>query len=244
MIPKRHVDFYGDQTRWFTAEVKSISDPLQVGRIQVRIHGVHSDSTVDIPDDKLPYAQVVAPITEGGTNGLGNPLGIQVGAVVFGIFLDGQHSQLPLVLGSIPKFEGVERDTPSVNQLARGTNTIAKTPDSVTGEPASPYAAVYPNNKVTQTSSGHVIEIDDTPGAERIQIYHKSGTCVHMHPNGDVVTRTANGFKTVTGNEKIHVTGNLEIYADGNIKLQATGNIDMDATGDIDMDTGGKIFLN
>ena len=246
MIPKRHIDFYGDQTRWFTAEVKSISDPLQVGRIQVRIHGIHSDDTVDIPDENLPYAQVVAPITEGGTNGLGNPLGVQVGAVVFGIFLDGQNSQLPLILGSIPKLEGVERDKPSVNQLARGTNTLAKTPDSITGEDqlTDPYGAVYPNNKVSQTSSGHTIEIDDTPDKERIHIYHKSGTFVEMHPNGDVVTHTKNGFKTVTGNEKIHVTGNLEIYADGNIKLQATGNIDMDATGDIDMDTEGKIFLN
>ena len=95
--------YYGDQTRWFIGEVTSISDPKQLARIQVRIYGIHSDNKVDIPDENLPYAQVVAPITEGGTNGLGNPLGIQVGALVFGIFLDGKDSQLPLVLGSMPK---------------------------------------------------------------------------------------------------------------------------------------------
>lgn len=214
--------FYGDNNRWFLGNVVSIDDPQQLGRIRVRIHGVHSDNKQDIPDDKLPWAQPVVPITEGGTNGLGNNLGIQVGAMVFGIFLDGKDSQLPLVLGSLPKYEENSPGGISTNQLATGTNTIAKTPDPLfLGADASPYAAQYPHNKVTQTTSGHVIEIDDTPGAERIQVYHKSGTCVHFHPNGDVVTQTANGFKTVTGNEKIHVKGNMEITCDGNFKVRA-----------------------
>ena len=221
MIPTSFTDFYGDHLRWFLGDVVSISDPIQLGRVQVRIYGVHTTSQTDIPDADLPWAQPLVPITEGGTNGLGNNLGIQVGARVFGFFLDGKNSQSPMILGSVPKYEESAPGGRTTNQLARGTNTIAKSPDSVTGEPGSPYAAQYPNNKVTQTSSGHVIEIDDTPVAERIQIYHKSGTCVNMHPNGDVVTHTKNGFKTVTGNEKIHVTGNMEIVCDGNFKVTA-----------------------
>ena len=223
MEPKKNIDFYGDQTRWFTGVVKSLNDPLQVGRIQVRIHGIHSDSQIDIPDDKLPWAQVVAPITEGGTNGLGNPLGIQPNALVFGIFFDGPNSQLPLILGSFPKLEG-DSETPSVNGLARGIKNykVAKTPDSVTGEDQlpDPYGAVYPDNKVTETKSGHVIEIDDTEGKERIHIYHKSGTFIEMHESGDVVTHHQNGFRTVTGNDKLHVTGNLNIVADGHITME------------------------
>ena len=238
IIPHNQIEFYGDQVRWFVGDVVSLGDPLQVGRIRVRIHGVHSNDKVDIPDEDLPWAQVVASISEGGTNGLGNPLGIQVGALVFGIFFDGKNSQLPLIFGSIPKLEG-DSETSSVNQLARGTNTIAKTPNPLfNGEDASPYAAEYPHNKVTQTKSGHVIEIDDTPEHERIQIYHKSGTCVHFHPNGDVVTYMSNGFKTVTGNEKIHVVGDMEITADKNINIKSTG-------GNINIETpAGKINLN
>ena len=181
------IDFYGDQTRWFMGEVVDINDPKQLARIKVRIYGIHDDTDL-IKDDDLPWAQVITSITEGGTNGLGNPLGIQVNALVFGIFLDGGDSQLPLIFGSLPKYEGDKRDTPSTNKLARGENTLTKSV-SVSGAPGDPYAAVYPNNKVTQTSSGHVIEIDDTPDAERIHIRHKSGSFIEFHPDGSIVIK-------------------------------------------------------
>lgn len=219
MIPTRYQDFYGDETRWFIGRIVSIQDPMQLGRVKVRIMGIHTENTNDIPDSALPWAQTILPITEGGTNGLGIHTGIQVNARVFGIFLDGTNSQLPLVLGSLPKLEDDSPGGRSTNQLARGTNTITKTPDSVTGEPDSPYAAEYPNNAVHATPSGHVIEIDDTSSAERIHVYHKSGTFIEMHPNGDVVTHHKNGFRTVTGNDKLHVTGSLNIVADGDITI-------------------------
>lgn len=229
--------FYGDNTRWFVGEVKNVNDPLELGRIQVRIHGIHSDNQIDIPDDKLPYAQTVVPITEGGTKGIGNNLGIKVGSLVFGLFLDGIDSQLPLVLGSMPKFEESSPGGLSTNQLARGTNTLAELkkaagtdPDIVTDELSlapSPYAAVYPKNNVHAYESGHVIEIDDTPNAERIHIFHKSGTFVEMHPNGDVVTHMKNGFKTVTGNDKLHVTGTMDMVIDGDMNINVVGNVAM-----------------
>ena len=219
------MDFYGDKTRWFIGTVTNIEDPLEMGRVRVRVIGVHQDNELEIPPENLPWAQTVVPITQGGTNGLGNILGIQVGARVFGIFLDGTDSQLPLILGSMPKYEAESAGDRSTPQLARGTNTITKTPDTITSEPDSPYAAVYPHNKAMTTTSGHAIEIDDTPDAERIHIYHKSGTFIEIHPNGDVVTHTKNGFKTVTGNDKIHVTGDLDITVDGNMNVTVKGDV-------------------
>lgn len=233
MIPGRYKDFYGDQVRWFTGQVVDINDPIQLGRIKVRIYGIHSESTIDIPDADLPWAQTTTPLTEGGTSEWGNPLGIQVGALVFGLFMDGQNSQMPLVLGSLPKYEGPDRDIKSVNRLARGENTITKTPDGTIGEPAASYNAEYPHNKVTQTTSGHVIEIDDTPDAERIHIFHKSGTFVEMRPNGDVVTQQKNGWKSVTGNDKMHVTNDMDLIIGGNLNLTAnTGTIQI-GSGDV-----------
>lgn len=206
MIPNKYGDFYGDQIRWFTGTVVNINDPLNLARIKVRVYGIHSSQ---ILDEDLPWAQVIAPITEGGTNGLGNPLGIQVDALVFGMFLDGQNSQLPLILGSMPKYEDLEENDDrldkSVNKLARGENTLTKNV-SVAGAPADPYAAVYPNNKVTQTTSGHVIEIDDTPNGERIHIHHKSGSFVEFHPDGSVVIKTANVYIDAGTNANVKAT--------------------------------------
>jgi len=50
-------------------------------------------------------------------------------------------------------------------------------------EPPSAYATVYPYNTTYTTKSGHAIEMDDTPGSERIHIWHKSG-CYEEISNG------------------------------------------------------------
>lgn len=219
MIPHPYIDFYGDQTRWFVGRVVSLSDPLQLGRVKVRIFGIHSENTIDIPDEDLPWAQIVTPITEGGTTGLGNILGIQLESNVFGIFLDGMHSQLPLVIGSLPK----EGDT---NPLTIGTNTLSKSV-SVTGAPGDPYGAVYPDNKVTQTKSGHVIEIDDTAGAERIHIHHKSGSYVEFHPDGSVVIKTANIYIDAGTNANVKAT-NINVQGDTVNVTGSSGDVIVD----------------
>ena len=97
--------YYGDNTRWFMGTVVNINDPLELGRIKVRIFGVHTHNTGEIEDGDLPWAQVVVPVTEGGSSGIGTNIGIKVQAQVYGVFLDGKDSQLPLVLGSVPKYE-------------------------------------------------------------------------------------------------------------------------------------------
>lgn len=45
------------------------------------------------------------------------------------------------------------------------------------------YATEYPYNTTYTTKSGHAIELDDTPGHERIHIWHKSG-CYEEISNG------------------------------------------------------------
>jgi len=112
-------DYYGDNFRWFIGVVVNINDPLQLDRVKVRIHGIHTENTIDIPDNDLPWAQVNIPVTEDGSSGLGGNSRLKNRAQVFGVFLDGKDSQLPLVLGSIPKLESVRND---VNQAATTDN--------------------------------------------------------------------------------------------------------------------------
>ena len=97
--------FYGDQNRWFIGLVIDVDDPLKLERVKVRIQGIHTHDTTLIPNSDLPWAQVAIPVTEGGSSGIGANASIKPRAQVFGFFLDGKNSQLPLVLGSIPKIE-------------------------------------------------------------------------------------------------------------------------------------------
>jgi len=95
-------EYYGDNNRWFVGVVDSIDDPLYLGRVRVRVYGLHSSNTHDIKPSDLPWASVVLPVTQGGVAKTTQPTGIQPGARVYGVFMDGEHSQIPLVIGSIP----------------------------------------------------------------------------------------------------------------------------------------------
>lgn len=123
MIPTTHKHYYGDETRWFVGRVVQVhGDPEELGRVRCRIYGVHPDNPNDARLEDLPWASVVIPSTEGGTSGFGGSVGIKENAQVFGIFLDGKNSQLPLILGSIPKNENLK--TRRYNEKSVGNSNV------------------------------------------------------------------------------------------------------------------------
>lgn len=96
-------------------------------------------------------------------------------------------------------------------------------------EPNSPYAAVYPNNHVFATQSGHIKEYDDTPGNERIHEYHKSGTFYEVDSQGVKSTRiVADNYTVVAKNDHVYIGGvcNLYIGANCNTYILKDWNID------------------
>ena len=130
-------EFYGDDYRWFFGTVVNAVPPSGLeGRVKVRIYGVHNPLTNEIPEKDLPWAQVLLPTTEGGSSGIGRIPQLVTGAFVFGIFLDGISSQIPLVLGSLPRVEfptsiqsGRELSSPDKFQYdqSRLQNVVAQT---------------------------------------------------------------------------------------------------------------------
>ena len=46
------------------------------------------------------------------------------------------------------------------------------------------FKAKYPHNKVWETKMGHIFEVDDTAGFERIHVYHQNGSYINFD-NGD-----------------------------------------------------------
>ena len=199
MIPSNFIEYYGDQTRWFLGEVVNVKDdPLKLGRVKVKVFGVYDD----IADADLPWAQIVVPVTQGVHEEQGQYLGILKGTQVFGIFLDGQNSQLPMVIGTVPK-EG------DANPKAKEN---------------------YPTNKVYQTETGHYKEYDDTAGAERIKEAHTSGTYYEMQADGSIVTFiTKDSYSIVLGDESVTIAGKVTVNVGGDVDLTAGGTVSINA---------------
>jgi uncharacterized protein (TIGR02594 family) len=252
-----------NEFNWFIGVVEDINDPKQLNRARVRVFGVHTDNKAMIATGDLPWATVMMSTNTSGMSGFVTmPLVLLQGSWVIGFFKDGKSCQDPVIMGTIASTidtkpvstKGFADPTGTyplsdylgqsdVHKMARGENTYSYTTDSVTGEPASPYAAKYPYNKVHATTSGHIIEIDDTPSAERIRVIHKSGTFVEIHPNGDIVHRNGNKWQVTSGNDKTHITGNIFIQVDGNADIKVAGNTKVDTTGRCRIASGGNMAL-
>lgn len=84
------------------------------------------------------------------------------------------------------------------------------------------YQPIYPFNTVTQTESGHLFELDDTPKRERIRLAHRTGTFIEMHPNGDEVHKVfGDGYEITIKDKNVLIQGkcNIEILGDANIHV-------------------------
>ena len=119
-------EYYGDNTRWFVGRIINDQDPDELGRFQVRVHGVHSS---DVEDQYLPWAETMVPTTEGGVSGIGRIAQIKRGALVFGFFLDGKQSQNPIILGSMSHVE--QPSTTQVKFAAEGGRIDLLDPASI-----------------------------------------------------------------------------------------------------------------
>lgn len=311
----------------FFGIVEDRNDPLQIGRVRVRIYGIHTDSKLNIASADLPWAQVLLPTTSAGVSGMGTQHGLVEGSTVFGFFRDSDTCQDPVVVASsagyptsgtketvtdelisrsvelgfndprrltvedyvdtpdgpnppqdsrrphgltlamdtapkspenidvkydatgstITEYEVKEEDLPwyplytndsDLSSLARGgtldKNINESLQENITGGemqiPDSPAAPVYPFNKVTQTESGHVFEVDDTMGAERISTYHRSGTFQEIHPDGSIVHRIVNdNNQVVCKDNKLYIAGNYDVIVEkGNVTINVnTGDVNM-----------------
>lgn len=117
----------------------------------------------------------------------------------------------------------------------------------------------YPYNHVTYTESGHLFEMDDSPGAERVRLLHRSQSFIEFTPTGDKVENVvgksyfvsdSDAFTHILGNDVKHIAGNINWLFnsrkdDDNHILFAGGGLNMtlEDTGDFDLDIQDGDFI-
>lgn len=167
-----------------------------------------------------------------------------------GSITEGEASRYPNVLNEpttsrVARNESIEQTL--IQERKDNVVTVPKVSGSWT-EPTTKYNSVFPYNKVVETESGHLFEIDDTPGAERISQAHRSGTFEEIHPDGSKVAKIVkDNYEiyladnnvyvmgdcnlTIQGNAQVYVKGSASTTVDGNHNLKVNGNYNLDIAG-------------
>ena len=101
-------------------------------------------------------------------------------------------------------------------------------------EDANPYiSSAYPYNHVFESESGHITEVDDSPGAERMFRQHMAGTFEEIHPDGTVVTKiVGDNYEIVIGSENIVIKGSQNITVEGSVRELIKGDYIQEIEGD------------
>lgn len=254
-----------DGFNWWMGVVESRDDPLNLGRCQVRIFGHHTDNVEEIPTDDLAWALPGYSPNSGWVSS--TPI---KGDYVFGFFSDGASAQSPMMLAVFPGIpqngatsagfsEGSHYPIgePTTSRLYRNEKIeetsiglhdknldtgVATASGGSWSEPKSQYGTKPPYNNVIDTLSGHIFEMDDTPGAERIHLNHKTNTFFEIAPDGSKVTKVqGDNFEIYVKDNNVHVKGQCNITVDGDTNLYVKGNLTQKVDGNVIEKIGGNV---
>lgn len=143
----------------------------------------------------------------------------QSGFFDFGIEAkDGTNTDTSSTVWKEPKTE---------DSTIRGEEATGKNPETLLDR-VPPYKrrqTEYPYNRVYESESGHIIEIDDTPYAERLYHKHRTGTFTEWDSDGNAVTRVVgNNYTIVAGADFVNVKGDVNLTIDSNCKTFIGGD--------------------
>lgn len=174
-----------DGFRWWIGQIppeSAHSTQIDKGgwgnRFKVRILGYHPYSEVELPNEDLPWAQVLLSTTSG--SGAGNnatSVKISPGDVVFGFFLDGDSGQIPVITGIFGRTSQVpSKDYKGAFQPFTGYTTKIKKPNGTLKPDQS-----NEQNALSQKSPRNVAP-KQAPGigADEIPYYTATGDVIQV----------------------------------------------------------------
>lgn len=234
--------------------VEDNKDPKFLGRVRIRVVGVHDKRADLVPTDCLPWSETLNPIDGGGGGGVGSSTNIIQGvwgycvpmneALTEFLFIgtmNGKMNEMPKETdddGNPMGFRDPDGNFPpkageSTNKLARGEAKEGVTQDRIEVEvnktkfkepDDTAQNAKYPNNKVYEDLAGNIFEIDGTKGNERFRLQHSSGARIEINKDGII---------TISSKSDMFIKGSLIVDGTININGNITTNSDILAVGNV-----------
>jgi hypothetical protein len=111
-------------------------------------------------------------------------------------------------------------------------------------EPETSYNSSYPYNHVRETESGHIRELDDTVGAERIHERHTSGSGYEIGPDGSKVTRVKkDNYTIITNDDYAHIQGNSRLTIDEGLRVRVNSSATAGNNYNIEVGQGSNVNI-
>lgn len=148
---------------FYLGVVEDRSDPLMLGRVRVRILGLHTHDKALLPTEDLPWAYKIQQTTSGAISGIGHaPVGVMEGTWVAVQFID-PDKQMPFVVGTlggipqgkIPPLESFQllNEQSNVVTSSDGTPVTSSDGTPVTTGSATEPTAEPPKTEEPQTTT-------------------------------------------------------------------------------------------
>jgi len=134
----------------------------------------------------------------------------------------------------IPTATKPNLSTVSTTSKAETVSTFSEPDPKGLKVDTSPYtSSEYPYNHVHESESGHIQEIDDTPGGERLYRQHKSGTYEEIVADGSKTVKVfGDNYELTAGANNVFVKGNINLTCSGTKRERIDGDYILEVGGD------------
>lgn len=151
--------------RLYQGVVENRQDPMQLGRCQVRVVGLHTHDKIQLKTEDLPWAYPMQPVTSAAMSGIGHsPVGPVEGTWVVIMFRD-EDEQYPVILGTLggisQAFTSVDQDPNGVLLKDEQGNTPSSSSDVVSS--SSPGLVTVAKELTPQQQAQNVLQPGTNP---------------------------------------------------------------------------------
>ena len=236
---------FNQQKTFFKGVIEDNNDPEMMGRVRVRVLGVHSASVIDVPVESLPWSPILKSLDWGGyQSGYGLTSTPTNGTWVLCI-PDNTDLTSFIVIGGIcginqtKQTEGGFRDPTGAYPLEEHLTIPDSHLDNLSVDKYIKMHTIY-------TPGNHKIQIDDD--ADHMRMLHANGSEILIKPESIVITSVTNRDEFTAGDYKQTVLRTIEINSNGRITISTGSDMTISVNGNTNINTNGNTnistFLN